>query len=44
MKTITGKKTVPRVFINGKYIGGYSDLSSSDLDRLVNEKKLVAQN
>jgi glutaredoxin len=33
-----GNRTVPQIFINGKYIGGYSDLSSSDLDGLVDEK------
>lgn len=33
-----GKKTVPQVFINDKYIGGYSDLNGSDLDALKNGK------
>ena len=33
-----GNRTVPQIFINGKYIGGYSDLSSSDMDALVNNK------
>jgi glutaredoxin 3 len=34
-----GKRTVPQVFINDKYIGGYSDISGSDLDALVKDKK-----
>lgn len=34
MFTKTGKKTVPQVFINDKHIGGYNDLSGSDLDIL----------
>ena len=29
-----GRKTVPQIFINGKHIGGYSDLNGSDLDDL----------
>ena len=29
-----GKKTVPQVFINDKYIGGYYDLEGSTLDAL----------
>jgi glutaredoxin 3 len=29
-----GKKTVPQVFINDKYIGGYYDLDGSTLDAL----------
>ena len=29
-----GKKTVPQVFINDKYIGGYYDLDGSELDAL----------
>jgi len=44
MKEITGKKTVPRVFINGEYIGGYSEVSSVDLKMLVNKNKPSSQN
>jgi glutaredoxin 3 len=33
-----GHRTVPQIFINGRYIGGYSNLSSSDLDALVDNK------
>lgn len=29
--------TVPRIFINGKHIGGYSELSSSDLSALLSK-------
>lgn len=29
-----GRKTVPQVFINGEYIGGYYDLDGSKLDTL----------
>jgi glutaredoxin 3 len=32
-----GNRTVPQIFINGKHIGGYSDLSSSDLDALTSK-------
>ncbi|CAH01104.1 dithiol glutaredoxin GRX1 [Kluyveromyces lactis] len=36
---ITGQKTVPNIFINGKHIGGNSDLqelnNSGDLDKLL---------
>lgn len=31
--------TVPRIFINGKYIGGYSDIDSSMLDKLVHDRQ-----
>lgn len=33
-----GNKNVPQVFINGKYIGGYSDLKNLDFDALVDNK------
>lgn len=33
-----GKRTVPQVFINDKYIGGYYDLDGSKLDALKNGK------
>lgn len=29
--------TVPRIFINGKYIGGYGDLDSATLDKIAAE-------
>lgn len=32
-----GKRTVPQVFINDKYIGGYYDLDGSELDALKSE-------
>jgi glutaredoxin 3 len=31
--------TVPRIFINGKHIGGYSDLRNMDLDNLMGKEK-----
>ena len=38
---VTGRTTVPQIFINGRAIGGYSDLSalerSGELDRLLAE-------
>jgi glutaredoxin 3 len=34
-----GKRTVPQVFINDKYIGGYSDINGADLDALVKSKE-----
>jgi glutaredoxin 3 len=34
--------TVPRIFINGKYIGGYSELNGGDLDKLVSANKPTA--
>ena len=33
-----GRRTVPQVFINDKYIGGYSDLDGSELDALKNQR------
>ena len=33
--------TVPRIFINGKYIGGYSDLDGAMLDKLNSQAKPV---
>lgn len=27
----TGRSTVPQIYINGQYIGGYDDLSTADL-------------
>lgn len=36
-----GKKTVPQVFIDGQYIGGYYDLDGSKLDTLKDMKKDV---
>lgn len=32
-----GRRTVPQVFINDKYIGGYYDLDASELDALKNQ-------
>ena len=36
----TGKTTVPQIFINGKYIGGYDDLTTleknGELDKILN--------
>lgn len=34
--------TVPRIFINGKYIGGYSELDGSMLDKLNSKAMPVA--
>ena len=39
----TGCKTVPQIFVNDKFIGGFSDLSqldnSGDLDNILNGDK-----
>jgi len=31
MMKITGKRTVPQIFIDGIYIGGFEELRASDL-------------
>jgi glutaredoxin 3 len=35
----TGRRTVPQIYINGEYVGGYDDLASLDqaggLDKLL---------
>lgn len=36
--------SVPRIFINGKYIGGYGDLNSDDLDKLKNNNQPIPSN
>lgn len=42
MERLSGRRTVPQIFINGKPIGGYDDAlgldSSGELDKLLNEK------
>ena len=30
LKEATGKHTVPQIYLNGKLIGGYSDLAAED--------------
>ena len=35
--------SVPRIFINGKHLGGYSELNGSDLDALSGKKKSVPE-
>jgi len=35
--------TVPRIFINGKHIGGYSDLQEIDLDKLMDKQNLESK-
>ena len=39
MEKLSGKRTVPQIFINGQAIGGYNDLmalaKSGDLDNLM---------
>jgi glutaredoxin 3 len=39
METLTGRRTVPQIFINGKPIGGFDDLKrlndSGELDKLL---------
>lgn len=41
MQTLSGRQTVPQIFINGRPIGGYTDLrrleESGELDRLLRE-------
>ncbi len=41
MELLSGRRTVPQIFINGKPIGGYDDAlnleSSGELDKLLNE-------
>ena len=41
MERLSGRRTVPQIFINGKPIGGYDDAlsleSSGELDKLLNE-------
>jgi len=32
MITLTGRRTVPQVFINEKHVGGYDDLAAIDRD------------
>ena len=38
---VTGRRTVPQVFINGKSVGGYDDISA--LDRRGELDKLLAE-
>ncbi len=42
MIELTGKKTVPQIFINGVYVGGYDDLQALEnegkLDELLNRE------
>jgi glutaredoxin 3 len=41
MERLSGRRTVPQIFINGKPIGGYDDAlsleTSGELDKLLNE-------
>ena len=41
MERLSGRRTVPQIFINGKPIGGYDDVlsleTSGELDKLLNE-------
>jgi glutaredoxin 3 len=41
MERLSGRRTVPQIFINGKPIGGYDDVlfleTSGELDRLLNQ-------
>jgi glutaredoxin 3 len=41
MERLSGRRTVPQIFINGNPIGGYDDAcaldASGELDRLLNE-------
>ena len=41
MERLSGRRTVPQIFINGKPIGGYDDAlsleNSGELDKLLNE-------
>ena len=41
MERLSGRRTVPQIFINGKPIGGYEDVLSLDtsgvLDKLLND-------
>jgi glutaredoxin 3 len=43
MERLSGRRTVPQIFINGNPIGGYDDAcaldASGDLDRLLGEIK-----
>jgi glutaredoxin 3 len=45
LEKLTGARTVPRVFINGKFIGGGDDTSDldkkGDLERLLREAKAI---
>jgi glutaredoxin 3 len=42
---LTGRKTVPQIFINGQYVGGCDDLHALEnegkLDQLINNKPNV---
>ena len=37
MIKITGKRTVPQIFIDNKYIGGFEELRASDLSGELNK-------
>ncbi|MFM2344493.1 MAG: hypothetical protein RLZZ210_1104 [Pseudomonadota bacterium] len=45
MMELTGRKTVPQIFINGQYVGGCDDLHALEnegkLDQLINNKPNV---
>lgn len=38
-RSLNESMTVPRIFINGKYIGNYSDLNGATIDKLVAQNK-----
>lgn len=46
MERLSGRRTVPQIFINGKPIGGYDDAldleSSGELDKLLSEKPVAS--
>ena len=41
MERLSGRRTVPQIFINGKPVGGYDDVlsleTSGELDKILNE-------
>lgn len=45
MTRITGRTSVPQIFINGKHVGGYTDLAALDLrgelDRMLENSGLT---
>ena len=40
LKVTNGAKTVPQIFINDQYIGGFDDLTEFDLEGGLSENKL----
>lgn len=34
---LTGQRTVPQIFVNGKSLGGYSDIAALDDDNKLQE-------